>query len=202
MEDCIDAFTTRVGRNNGGPTGFKGFFHKFKKLKARHKIASEIDELKARAMELITKEDEDSYAQLKVVSLVGSGGLEDYEIDKQQLINRWAAEEFIHEEQGRRTYEVGERYFHDLIDRSLIQPVDVKYGQVEVCRVHDIILDFIACKAAEENFVTSLDTADFGKISDRKPCYYSVPDLPGDQAFIEKHFHTMAIEVEAMDPRN
>uniref|UniRef100_A0A0E0QF15 Disease resistance protein RPM1 n=1 Tax=Oryza rufipogon TaxID=4529 RepID=A0A0E0QF15_ORYRU len=109
---------------------------------------------------------------------------EDYVIDKQQLINRWIAEEFIHEEQGRSTYEVGERYFLDLIDRSLIQPVDVKYGQVEACRVHDIILDFIACKAAEENFVTSLDTADFGQVSDRRVRRLSVMNISEDHATI------------------
>ncbi|XP_066159433.1 disease resistance protein RGA5-like [Oryza sativa Japonica Group] len=463
MEDCIDAFTSRVDHNNDGSTGFKEFFHKFKKLKARHKIANEIEELKTRVMEvserhkrydfvnqeltksssfaidprlhalyvevdrlvgiegptkhiidkLITNEDEDSYRQLKVVSIVGFGGLgkttlanqvyhalrsqflcsafisvsrkpnlekvlrkiaqgvtlptgkipdgdihqlvdklrtyiqdkryfividdlwgteewksirlalfnnkcgsriitttrsaavasfsccdggyvylmeplnfadskrlflkrafgseellyphleevfhgilekcgglplaintissllvdqhakeewdrmltaigsalaknpdvenmtkilslsyldlphhlrtcllylsvfpEDYVIDKQQLINRWIAEEFIHEEQGRSTYEVGERYFLDLIDRSLIQPVDVKYGQVEACRVHDIILDFIACKAAEENFVTSLDTADFGQVSDRRVRRLSVMNISEDHATI------------------
>jgi len=35
----------------------------------------------------------------------------------------------------------------------MIQPVGVKYGQAKACRVHDIILDYIKCKAAEENFV-------------------------------------------------
>jgi hypothetical protein len=36
----------------------------------------------------------------------------------------------------------------------------VKYGQAKACRVHGIILDYIKCKAAEENFVTSLDAAE------------------------------------------
>ena len=36
----------------------------------------------------------------------------------------------------------------------MIQPVGVKYGQAKACRVHDIILDYIKCKAVEENFVT------------------------------------------------
>ncbi|XP_039853075.1 disease resistance protein Pik-2-like isoform X3 [Panicum virgatum] len=79
---------------------------------------------------------------------------EDFEIEKQPLIHRWIAEGFIHEEGGRTKYEIGEGYFNDLINRSMIQPVDVKYGQAKACRVHDIILDYIKCKAAEENFVT------------------------------------------------
>ncbi|CAO2189800.1 unnamed protein product [Urochloa humidicola] len=85
---------------------------------------------------------------------------EDYQIKKQCLINRWVAEGFIHEEEGRTKYEIGEGYFNDLINRSMIQPVSVKYGQAEACRVHDIILDYIKCKAEEENFAISLDAAE------------------------------------------
>ncbi|CAM0884469.1 unnamed protein product [Alopecurus aequalis] len=91
---------------------------------------------------------------------------EDYRIDKQRLISRWAAEGFIHEEQGRSAYEVGEGYFNDLINRNLIQPVDVEYGQPKACRVHDIILDFIKCKATEENFATFFDSAEHEHASD------------------------------------
>ncbi|CAD6343380.1 unnamed protein product [Miscanthus lutarioriparius] len=91
--------------------------------------------------------------------------LEDHKIEKQCLISRWIAEGFIHKEKGQNEYEIGERYFNDLINRSMIQPVRVKYGQVKACQVHDIILDYIKCKAAEENFVTSLDAA--------KPVYTS-----------------------------
>ncbi|CAO2199923.1 unnamed protein product [Urochloa humidicola] len=83
---------------------------------------------------------------------------EDYQIQKQSLINRWVAEGFIHYEEGRTKYETGEGYFNDLINRSMIQPVSVKYGQAETCRVHDIILDYIKCKA--ENFAISLDAAE------------------------------------------
>ena len=40
---------------------------------------------------------------------------EDYEIEKQCLINRWIAEGFIHEVEGPTKYEIGEDYFNDLI---------------------------------------------------------------------------------------
>lgn len=91
---------------------------------------------------------------------------EDHRIDKQRLVSRWVAEGFIHEKQGRSAYEVGEGYFNDLINRSLLQPVDVEYGQPKACRVHDIVLDFITCKAAEENFVTSFDSVEQGHASE------------------------------------
>jgi hypothetical protein len=81
---------------------------------------------------------------------------EDCQIGKQCLISRWIAEGFIHEEEGQTKYEIGVGYFNDLINRSMTQPVKVKYGQAKACQVHDIILDYIKCKAAEENFVTLL----------------------------------------------
>ncbi|WVZ94832.1 hypothetical protein U9M48_040676, partial [Paspalum notatum var. saurae] len=97
---------------------------------------------------------------------------EDYEIEKQCLINRWIAEGFIHEEKRQTKYEIGEGYFNDLINRSMIQPIRVKYGQAKACRVHDIILDYIKCKAAEENFVTPLYEA-----NDACPSEYKVRRL-------------------------
>ncbi|KAL6843075.1 hypothetical protein ACP4OV_026788 [Aristida adscensionis] len=84
---------------------------------------------------------------------------EDYVIEKQCLINRWIAEGFIQKEQGTSAYETGESYLNELINRCMIQPVNVKHDQAEACRVHDIILDYIKCKANEENFVTSLDAS-------------------------------------------
>ncbi|KAF8662422.1 hypothetical protein HU200_056005 [Digitaria exilis] len=52
--------------------------------------------------------------------------------------------------------------------RSLIHPLGVKYGQAKACRVHDIILDYIKCRAAEENFITSLDVAEHGYTLEHK----------------------------------
>ncbi|XP_047072541.1 disease resistance protein RGA5-like [Lolium rigidum] len=93
---------------------------------------------------------------------------EDTIIKKRILISRWIAEGFIHEKQGQSKYEVGEGYFNDLINRSLIQPYKVIYGEAKACRVHDIILDFITCKATEENFMTSFDGTKLTHNSDCK----------------------------------
>ncbi|KAF2922674.1 hypothetical protein DAI22_07g130800 [Oryza sativa Japonica Group] len=69
---------------------------------------------------------------------------EDYVIKKERLIGRWIAEGFIHAKQGESLYEIGENYFNELINRSLLQPVDIEDdGQVHACRVHDTILDFV-----------------------------------------------------------
>ncbi|XP_037450156.1 disease resistance protein PIK6-NP-like [Triticum dicoccoides] len=78
-----------------------------------------------------------------------------YVIDKQDLIRRWTAEGFIHKNSRYTVHEVGDMYFNELVDRSLIQPVKTEeHGKVNGCRVHNTILDFIISKSIEENFVT------------------------------------------------
>ncbi|XBI79174.1 hypothetical protein VPH35_088709 [Triticum aestivum] len=80
---------------------------------------------------------------------------EDYVIKRDRLVRRWIAEGFIIVEGGQDLEEVGEGYFSDLINRSLIEPVEIQYdGRADACRVHDMILDLIISKSIEENFVT------------------------------------------------
>ncbi|OEL30877.1 Disease resistance RPP13-like protein 4 [Dichanthelium oligosanthes] len=82
---------------------------------------------------------------------------EDREIEKDTLVWRWVAEGFVHEEPGRTLFKVGERYFHELVNRSMIQPVE-KRGTYTICacRVHEMVLDMICSMANEESFVTIL----------------------------------------------
>nr|CAB3451728.1 unnamed protein product [Digitaria exilis] len=72
---------------------------------------------------------------------------------------RWVAEGFVHPEPGKTLYEVGLKYFNVLINRSLIQPWKEEDGLVLSCRVHDVILNFLASKSFEENFLTLLDSS-------------------------------------------
>uniref|UniRef100_J3N8Q8 Jacalin-type lectin domain-containing protein n=1 Tax=Oryza brachyantha TaxID=4533 RepID=J3N8Q8_ORYBR len=83
---------------------------------------------------------------------------EDYSIERDDVIWRWIAEGFIQPKQYRRPYEQGERYFDELINRNLIQPIFIdEHGKAQACRVHDIILEFIISLSKEENFVTILN---------------------------------------------
>ncbi|KAM3399804.1 hypothetical protein ACQJBY_004951 [Aegilops geniculata] len=92
---------------------------------------------------------------LKTVLLHLSHFPEDYVIDRERLVRQWIAEGFVSEERGRSCHEVAESYFYELINKSLVQPVDIGYdGMVRACRVHDMMLEHIISKSIEENFIT------------------------------------------------
>ncbi|CAL5066326.1 unnamed protein product [Urochloa decumbens] len=89
---------------------------------------------------------------------------EDKKIRKDVLIWSWIAEGFITEETrpaGTSLQVIGESYFIELINRSLIQPADIvdndfHDGEVHACQVHDMVLELINQLSAEEGFVTTL----------------------------------------------
>lgn len=80
---------------------------------------------------------------------------EDYVIDKERLVRRWIAEGFISEERGQSKQDVAEKYFYELINKNMVQPVDIGHdGKARACRVHDIMLELLISKSDEENFIT------------------------------------------------
>ncbi|XP_044963906.1 disease resistance protein PIK6-NP-like [Hordeum vulgare subsp. vulgare] len=83
---------------------------------------------------------------------------EDHMIMKDKLIWMWIAERFIQCETTQSSlFEIGENYFNELVNRSLLQPVSDDYGIVCACRVHDSVLDLICLLSREENFVSVLN---------------------------------------------
>ncbi|KAM3299131.1 hypothetical protein ACQJBY_040548 [Aegilops geniculata] len=82
---------------------------------------------------------------------------EDYEIETEPLIWKWVGEGFLKEEQGMSLYEVGEDYFNQLINKSLVQPIKIdNVNKVRSCRIHDMVRDMITSLSNEENFLTTI----------------------------------------------
>uniref|UniRef100_A0A0D9WG10 Uncharacterized protein n=1 Tax=Leersia perrieri TaxID=77586 RepID=A0A0D9WG10_9ORYZ len=80
---------------------------------------------------------------------------EDSTISKDRSIWRWIAQGFIHlDNEGGHLFQLGERYFNELLNRSMIQPVENSDHSICACRLHDIVLDLIQALSREENFMT------------------------------------------------
>ncbi|XBI68414.1 hypothetical protein VPH35_047617 [Triticum aestivum] len=86
---------------------------------------------------------------------------EDSHILRDKLIWKWIAEGFVYSEnQESSLYELGKSYFNELVNRSMISPIDIEdnWGEKEEgCSVHDMALDLICSISCEQNFVTILD---------------------------------------------
>jgi hypothetical protein len=79
-------------------------------------------------------------------------------VPTRRLKMRWIAEGFISEERGKRLDQVAQSYINDLVNRSMILPVDIGYdGQVQSFQVHGLVLNIIQNMSAEHNFVTVVD---------------------------------------------
>ncbi|XP_039801367.1 disease resistance protein RGA5-like isoform X4 [Panicum virgatum] len=83
---------------------------------------------------------------------------EDHVIWKDYLVKQWIAEGFICAQEGKGKEEVASTYFDELVNRGMIQPVDINCnGEVLSCTVHYIIHNLIRYKSIEENFVAAID---------------------------------------------
>ncbi|PON63347.1 NB-ARC domain, LRR domain containing protein, partial [Parasponia andersonii] len=80
---------------------------------------------------------------------------EDYLIRRKMLIRLWIAEGFTQETEGRTLEEVGDGYFNELLNRSLIQAAGDRIystsGRITHCRVHDFLRELILLKSQDQN---------------------------------------------------
>ncbi|KXG25269.1 hypothetical protein SORBI_3007G148100 [Sorghum bicolor] len=125
--------------------------------KVRRSIGSALD--KNRSLEgmnsILCLSYNDLPTNLKTCLLYLSIFPEDYVIERERLVRRWIAEGFICEERGLSKQEVAENNFYELINKSMVQPVDVGYdGKARACQVHDMMLELIISKSIEDNFIS------------------------------------------------
>ncbi|XP_025803740.1 disease resistance protein RPM1-like [Panicum hallii] len=89
---------------------------------------------------------------LKSIFLYLSIFPENHEIRRTRLLRRWMAEGHIAKNRDMPVEDVGERFYSELINRSMIQPSKANPGvRADRCRVHSILLQIILSKSIEEN---------------------------------------------------
>ncbi|GJM99254.1 hypothetical protein PR202_ga16340 [Eleusine coracana subsp. coracana] len=90
---------------------------------------------------------------LKSIFLYLSIFPENYEIRRTRLLRRWMAEGYIAKNRDMPVENVGERFYNELLNRSMIQPSKVIPGDViaDRCRVHSMVRHIIIYKSTEEN---------------------------------------------------
>ncbi|KAL6594268.1 hypothetical protein ACP70R_048461 [Stipagrostis hirtigluma subsp. patula] len=94
---------------------------------------------------------------------------EDYIIQRDDLVRKWVSEGFASNMHGRDAEVVAVNYFNELINMSMIQPVLTDHNdEVLSCRVHDIMLDLIRAKCAEENFIDVINHPRHTVVPDKK----------------------------------
>lgn len=84
---------------------------------------------------------------------------EDSEIRRKTLVRRWIAEGFVTRKRGLSVEEVAESYFYELVNRSMVLPMEISYhsGEIKAIKIHDMYLELILTKSLEENFVSVLN---------------------------------------------
>ena len=94
---------------------------------------------------------------------------EDCILETKGIIWMWIGEGFVHlEKEEGSLFEAGERYFNELVNRSMIQPMGDSYDQFTQCfRIHDIVFDLINKLSRDENFVTFLGSKEQHASPDR-----------------------------------
>nr|UBY07352.1 NBS-LRR disease resistance protein [Dasypyrum villosum] len=100
---------------------------------------------------------------------------EDRKISKVDLVRQWVAEGFVSNLHGSSLEDAAKSYFHELINRGMIQPEDTICGEVFSCSIHDMMLDLILSKCGEDNFIRV--AYDYKDMAQRDGCNYRVRRL-------------------------
>ncbi|EAZ23022.1 hypothetical protein OsJ_06718 [Oryza sativa Japonica Group] len=125
-------------------------------------------------LEMISTTLEPSYNNLsyhlKLCLLYLSVFPKGHNIRRKRIVRRWVAEGYISKTHSLSAEEVGESYFAELINRSIIQPSEPvpahNVGNIEYCRVHNLMHKISVSKSMEENhgFVLEVSSNNEGTV--------------------------------------
>ncbi|CAN7045851.1 unnamed protein product, partial [Brassica rapa subsp. trilocularis] len=109
-------------------------------------------------------------AYLKQCFLYLASFPEDYEIDVEKLSYYWAAEGILMpmDFDGASIREVADGYIEELVKRNMvISKRDIDTSRFETLQLHDMMREVCLRKAAEENFIQTIDTS---MANSKSPC--------------------------------
>ncbi|KAF9619198.1 hypothetical protein IFM89_005752 [Coptis chinensis] len=81
---------------------------------------------------------------------------DDSNIRAKKLIRLWVAEGFIPQEREEAMEAAAENCLKELIARCMVQVIEMSFGTVKTCHVHDVWRDFAVAKSKEERFLEIL----------------------------------------------
>ncbi|KAF3628129.1 putative histone H3.2-like [Capsicum annuum] len=83
---------------------------------------------------------------------------EDHLIERNTLIYRWIMEGFVKQKELRTVEDVADGYLNELINRSLIHPVQYNDdGSMKLGRIHDLYRELILSKSRDVSFTATVD---------------------------------------------
>uniref|UniRef100_M1ADB8 Disease resistance protein Gpa2 n=1 Tax=Solanum tuberosum TaxID=4113 RepID=M1ADB8_SOLTU len=127
-------------------------------------------DLEAKCMRVLALSYHHLPSHLKPCFLYFAIFAEDEQIYVSELVELWAVEGFLNEEEGKSIEEVAETCINELVDRSLISIHNLSFdGEIERCGMHDVTRELCLKEARNMNFVNVIR----GK-SDQNSCAQSM----------------------------
>ncbi|XP_068343529.1 putative disease resistance protein RGA3 [Pyrus communis] len=89
--------------------------------------------------------------------------VKDFEIEKDDLVQLWMAQGYLHSSPNVSMEDIGNEYFNILLQNSLFQDAREEYG-ITICKMHDLVHDLAEKAFKSESLTRDLDQMDDDEI--------------------------------------